>query len=145
MIINMSGGKSKDENLIPENIKNGIEIDGVVGNFTGEITGYKDISGKYSVPSTLSLPENWKILFIHSSYGTGSSDNTKYMIVRSLSRYFEVGNTTSATIYTNSTSWTITSNANHTNTVFVIDNSYLSFVKSYGNYSSSNFYGCVLY
>ena len=37
MIFNVNSGKGKDENLLPENIKNGVVIDDVVGTYSGEV------------------------------------------------------------------------------------------------------------
>lgn len=87
MILNMNGGKSKDENLIPENIKYGVEIDGVVGSYTGEITGYKKYEyTDFSIdaPYTITIPENWKII---RGVNIGSTYTTTGDIVRSLGKY----------------------------------------------------------
>lgn len=57
MIFNVNGGKGQDENLLPENIREGVEIDGVVGamkqgivftefNFTSD-TDYVTIQNPY--------------------------------------------------------------------------------------------------
>ena len=60
MIFNMQSGKSKDENLIPENIKNGVEIDGVIGSFAGNVI-FTDIG---------SVSSNTRQITLNNPFGT---------------------------------------------------------------------------
>lgn len=60
MIFNLNNGKGKDENLLPENIKNGVVIDDVVGSFEGNVI-FTDIG---------SVPSNTKLITLNNPFGT---------------------------------------------------------------------------
>ena len=148
MIMNLFNA-SKDDNLTPENIKSGVEIDGVVGSFTGNIEGnaygYKDLSGSITCPSTITLPKDWKVLHIYSRYGTGSNERRSYVVVRSIKKYFNVDLTSSVNSYDNNTTFVLSSTSLYTQCVAIIDDNYLQFTTSYSSSTTVTFYAYVIY
>lgn len=75
MILNMTGG-SKDKNLLPENIKEGVEIDGVVGTYSDNFEQGFFVDGAFlssgSVPSVYTLKSRLKGVFIKGTDCAGA-------------------------------------------------------------------------